>query len=30
MHGLTHNIEPEKFILYTGVTEPFIQPIPCK
>ena len=26
----THNIESEIFILFTGVTEPFIQSIPCE
>ena len=26
----THNIESEIFILFTGFTEPFIQPIPCE
>ena len=26
----TYNIESEIFILFTGVTEPFIQSIPCE
>ena len=26
----THNIESEMFILFTGITEPFIQSISCK